>query len=169
MIQHVVSEALKDKQFSISLDLGCGTGDGGEILRSHTRRLIGVDMDPDALSVAGSRGLYDELHLADIREWPLGNADSVALFDSLEHIRKEEGHHLLQRCSDRYTILTTPWYSVPLLSNLEHKCLWSDEELRRLGFKTTAYSFMPDVGMWILYGGIILAVRNWVGLINLQV
>lgn len=162
MIQRVVAEALKGVTLRRIVDLGCGAGDGGELLRPHTAYLIGIDSDPDALRIAQSRGFYDELHLADMREYPLGDADSVTLFDSLEHVSKDDGYALLEKCRARYTMLTTPWWSIApgFISNPEHKCLWSEEELRRLGFQTASYSFMPDVGMWFTYGGIIIGVRG---------
>ena len=161
-IKAAVAEALRSVTLGKTVDLGSGTGDGGELLRPHTRYLVGVDCDPDAVKVAEERGFYDELHVADVRNYPLDNVDSVALFDSLEHLTKKEGHVLLERCGARYVMLTTPWWSVipGFISNPEHKCLWSEEELGRLGFETAAYSFMPDIPMFIAYGGIILGSRD---------
>jgi SAM-dependent methyltransferase len=160
LIQGVVSKALEGRRFRLSLDLGCGTGDGGVLVKPHTVYLIGVDMDPLALKEAGKRGVYDELHHADIRGFPFDGADSLFLFDSLEHVSKAEGYALLEKARGRFIMLTTPWYSTPLLGNWEHKCVWTEAELRALGFRTEGYSFIPDLFMALAYGGIIVGVRE---------
>ena len=51
------------------LDLGCGTGKCGVAFMSHRRRLIGVDLSDRMLAQARLRGLYDELHAAEISAW----------------------------------------------------------------------------------------------------
>lgn len=48
------------------LDLGCGTGLVGAVLRAHARELIGVDLSPRMLVRARQRDVYDELHCEDI-------------------------------------------------------------------------------------------------------
>jgi len=44
-----------------ALDLGCGTGLAGPLLREGRGRLIGVDLSPGMLAKAALRGVYDEL------------------------------------------------------------------------------------------------------------
>lgn len=51
-----------------ALDLGCGTGLVGALLRPHVERLVGVDLSDAMLAVARERGVYDELHCADMIE-----------------------------------------------------------------------------------------------------
>lgn len=48
------------------LDLGCGTGLCGNLLHSQAKRLVGVDLSPQMLKMAAKRGIYHELHVADI-------------------------------------------------------------------------------------------------------
>jgi predicted TPR repeat methyltransferase len=48
------------------LDLGCGTGLCGPLLRPLARTLVGVDLSPRMLDKARERGCYDELVCADI-------------------------------------------------------------------------------------------------------
>jgi predicted TPR repeat methyltransferase len=48
------------------VDLGCGTGLCGPILRPFAKRLVGVDLSERMLAKARTRGLYDELHQAEI-------------------------------------------------------------------------------------------------------
>lgn len=54
--------------FARALDLGCGTGLCGPLLRPRTARLIGVDLSQNMLAQAAARGLYDELVHVDIVE-----------------------------------------------------------------------------------------------------
>lgn len=49
-----------------ALDLGCGTGLCGPLLRPGFWPLVGVDLSPTMLAAARSRGVYDELVQADI-------------------------------------------------------------------------------------------------------
>lgn len=49
-----------------ALDLGCGTGLSGAILREASTHLVGVDLSTGMLAKARERGLYDELVHAEI-------------------------------------------------------------------------------------------------------
>jgi predicted TPR repeat methyltransferase len=49
-----------------ALDLGCGTGLAGVLLRPLVARLEGVDLSPTMLGRAGRRGVYDALVQADV-------------------------------------------------------------------------------------------------------
>jgi predicted TPR repeat methyltransferase len=48
------------------LDLGCGTGLVGEQVACHSGRLVGVDLAPNMIERARTRGFYTDLHCADI-------------------------------------------------------------------------------------------------------
>jgi len=48
------------------LDLGCGTGLCGGVLRPYARRLEGVDLSPGMLARARAGGQYDQLEVADL-------------------------------------------------------------------------------------------------------
>ena len=48
------------------IDLGCGTGLVGELLRTRADRLIGVDLSEPMLAQARQKNVYDELHQADL-------------------------------------------------------------------------------------------------------
>jgi len=48
------------------LDLGCGTGLSGQVLRSWARRLTGVDLSPRMLELAAQRGCYDSLQQGEL-------------------------------------------------------------------------------------------------------
>jgi predicted TPR repeat methyltransferase len=51
------------------LDLGCGTGLVGALLRPLARTLIGVDLSPNMLEKARDRRIYDRLVCADLTEF----------------------------------------------------------------------------------------------------
>lgn len=51
------------------IDLGCGTGLLGRLLRPHARRITGVDLAPVMIEEARGKGIYDALELADIRDY----------------------------------------------------------------------------------------------------
>ncbi|MDH4424864.1 MAG: tetratricopeptide repeat protein [Acidovorax sp.] len=50
------------------LDLGCGTGLCGPLLRPRAGHLTGVDLSPAMIDKARARGLYDELLVRDIHD-----------------------------------------------------------------------------------------------------
>ena len=54
------------RRWRSALDLGCGTGLCGRLLRPLADRLVGVDLSARMLEQARSRGVYDELVQADI-------------------------------------------------------------------------------------------------------
>ncbi len=82
----VVSPTLAGRDQLDVLDLGCGTGLNGELLRAHARRLIGIDLSPQMIERAQERAVYDELHQAEITAWLEGCAaryDLIAACDTL--------------------------------------------------------------------------------------
>jgi predicted TPR repeat methyltransferase len=48
------------------LDIGCGTGLCGMLLRPIAKTLIGVDLSPAMIEQAGKRKVYDHLHVGDL-------------------------------------------------------------------------------------------------------
>jgi predicted TPR repeat methyltransferase len=76
-----------------TLDLGCGTGAAGPLLRPRAKTLTGVDLSPNMLAKAAARGLYDELAEADMVDYLAERreafdlifaADSLIYFGDLE-------------------------------------------------------------------------------------
>jgi predicted TPR repeat methyltransferase len=59
------------------LDLGCGSGWCGPLLRPYARRLVGVDLSPRMLAIAARKHVYDELIQAEILEYLARAAGSV--------------------------------------------------------------------------------------------
>ena len=58
--------ALAQRRFRSALDLGCGTGLCGPLLRPMCDRLAGVDLSPGMLAQAAARDVYDVLVRAEI-------------------------------------------------------------------------------------------------------
>jgi predicted TPR repeat methyltransferase len=73
------------------LDAGCGTGLAGEALRDARfgGELLGVDLSPDSVALARSRGIYTEVVLGDLQE-PLpyrdGTVDAVVCVGVLTYV-----------------------------------------------------------------------------------
>jgi predicted TPR repeat methyltransferase len=63
LIEPVAARGLR---FATALDLGCGTGLCGALLRPLCQRLVGVDLSAAMLAQARQRALYDQLHQADV-------------------------------------------------------------------------------------------------------
>ena len=65
----VLMEALRRDGFAFAasaMDLGCGTGLMGEVLRPACARLEGLDLSAGMLRQARAKGIYDQLDKADI-------------------------------------------------------------------------------------------------------
>jgi predicted TPR repeat methyltransferase len=59
---------LHAQPFDSALDLGCGTGLCGPLLRAMVRRLEGLDLSQPMLDRAAARGVYDALHRHELVE-----------------------------------------------------------------------------------------------------
>ena len=67
--EHVAQAALADLGVATSaLDLGCGTGLCGALLRAHVRRLVGIDLSTTMDDAARRRGVYHEVAQAELVE-----------------------------------------------------------------------------------------------------
>lgn len=61
------------------VDLGCGTGLFGRLLRQRARKLTGVDLSPNMLKVARQRMIYDKLFCSDVVEFLQTQAEAFDL------------------------------------------------------------------------------------------
>lgn len=64
MMAAALSERLPKRPVSV-LDLGCGTGLVGSLLRPMASTLVGIDLSPGMIEKAHGRGIYDRLEVAD--------------------------------------------------------------------------------------------------------
>jgi len=152
-----VAEALRGKQFHTCVDMGCGYGEVAPTLKKHSSYLIGVDKDTLRALESGYDLIYDELIQTDARTYTLpNNCDLTTLFDVIEHISKEEGLKLIKKIGNRFCIITTPSKFFPGALN-GHISIWSEQDLKQLGFQTKIYScgLLRDK----VYGKKIIAVR----------
>ena len=66
LVSHLAAQLqLQGRRLGTVLDLGCGTGLCGPLLRPWAQHLVGVDLSSGMLQRAQERGCYDELLLAD--------------------------------------------------------------------------------------------------------
>jgi predicted TPR repeat methyltransferase len=74
------------------LDLGCGTGLVGAQVAAWSRTLTGVDLAPKMIELARARGIYTELHCADLAaalsQLPRGQYDVVTAADVFIYVGK---------------------------------------------------------------------------------
>ncbi|MEF2072862.1 class I SAM-dependent DNA methyltransferase [Consotaella aegiceratis] len=87
MAEALAATAGADAAFARVLDLGCGTGLMGERLRGRASRLVGVDLSEGMIAKAARKGIYDELHHADIAMFGEAAAyDLVTAADVLSYL-----------------------------------------------------------------------------------
>ncbi len=90
----VLMEALEavapERSFVRALDLGCGTGLMGEVLRPRVEHLAGCDLSPAMVEAARGKGIYDRLAAAELVAFldaePRAGADLVAAADVLVYL-----------------------------------------------------------------------------------
>lgn len=77
-------------RFGAAIDLGCGSGLMGRLLRQRADRLIGIDISPKMIALAGRIGIYDRLVEGDaaaaLATEPEASADLVVAADVLIYI-----------------------------------------------------------------------------------
>lgn len=156
------------------LDLGCGFGHWGHLLRTHFHSddpklaafVTGVDIHQGNVDFCASTGVYDDLACADALEYlvrqPARCFDTIIATELIEHLPKDDGRRLLAettRVAARVTIVSTPnWeYLRPgamtmtgYNENEHHVSWWTAAELRRHGF--TVRGVGHKVGMWPVRG-----------------
>ena len=65
-VESVMHAAKQPMRFGSMLDLGCGTGLGGEAFRPFVDWLVGADLSPAMIAKAEAKGLYDRLVATEI-------------------------------------------------------------------------------------------------------
>jgi predicted TPR repeat methyltransferase len=76
LVQRVAQQG---RRFAQALDLGCGTGLCGALLRPLAGRLVGVDLSGQMLEKAAAQGAYDELQQADVVEYLAASRETFDL------------------------------------------------------------------------------------------
>lgn len=140
------------------LDLGCGFGHWGHLLKTHyhsddpalAAHVTGVDIHDGNVAFCASTGVYDALVCGDAlaflaRQRPAA-FDTIIATELIEHLPKQGGERLLDelvRVAARVAILSTPnWeYLRPGAATMTgyneheaHVSSWTPGEFRRRGF-----------------------------------
>jgi 2-polyprenyl-3-methyl-5-hydroxy-6-metoxy-1,4-benzoquinol methylase len=101
------------------LEIGCGRGDTGKVLREtgRARSLTGVELVPEHARTAAS--IFDKVHIGSIEkmefEWDAGTFDCIVLGDVLEHLVDPWG--VLKRLR---TVLADDGIVVASVPNVKH-------------------------------------------------
>lgn len=80
---HLAALDLPASSLSI-LDLGCGTGMVGEVMKPYARDLVGVDLSQAMLDRSAAKQVYRQLHKSDITEFLLGTRDHYDLISCMD-------------------------------------------------------------------------------------
>lgn len=130
-IQHLIQSHLHlDLNSLFALDLGCGTGLSGQVIRPFCSSLIGIDLSPNMIEIAQKKSIYDQLICADIMATQaqysqkvdlLLTADTVPYFGDLHSLfqlslqyLKSDGYWILSIESDYskpYDLMTSARFS----------------------------------------------------------
>jgi SAM-dependent methyltransferase len=124
-IMHIASYnfARKFCDGKVVLDLGCGSGYGVARMAGHAERVVGVDVDSDAISFARERYARQNVSFAKIEaEAPLPFADDsfdvVLSFQVIEHV-SDDGRYLDEACR----VLKPGGVMVVVTPDREHRLL----------------------------------------------
>jgi len=82
-LQELIAAELGDAAELDILDIGCGTGLAGAVLKPRAARLAGIDLSPEMIAHAQERGIYDSLEIAEITEWLDSSGKAGQLPDQL--------------------------------------------------------------------------------------
>jgi SAM-dependent methyltransferase len=131
------------------LDLGCGNGTDSPLPGVALTYSVGVEIYQPYLEECRQKKIHSEYIKADIRkiEFKKGSFDAVLMLEVLEHLTREEGELMIDRClrwARKKVIIATPngyleqdgYDHNPFQ---EHKSGWSVEDLHRRGFIVTGF------------------------------
>ncbi len=77
-LRDVMDSAIGARTQLAIADLGCGSGMAGIHFRNRASQMVGVDLSPEMVALARTRGIYDQLEIAEISGWL---RDAAARFD----------------------------------------------------------------------------------------
>lgn len=87
LLNAAINAALGERRDLSVLELGCGTGLFGRLIRPRARRLVGIDLSAAMVERARERAVYDHLETAEITVWlsrPVAEPfDVIAICDTL--------------------------------------------------------------------------------------
>jgi len=124
------------------LDIGCGEGKWGKLLKDFVR-IDGIEVYKPYIEKYNLNQYYNKIYNVDMRDFNLyPRYDIIILGDVLEHISKEDAVLFISRLKQRVTniflsipITFCPQGEVDGNKYEKHLYHWSDKEIRGLGFK----------------------------------
>ncbi len=150
LLADVAREALGERRELEVLDLGCGTGLAGPLLRPLARRLTGVDLSAGMLERARERGVYDELLTGEITR-VLGEltgaygliaaADVLTYFGALEPVFEGVARRLAPGGVFAFTVEkgTEPGYRLASTARYVHHADYLRECARGAGLRPAVW------------------------------
>ena len=96
-IRYNIINKIKELQIELKgkiLDLGCGTGLAGMVLKTNENSFTGIDISQKMLEIAKSKGVYEKLVKDDIRHFLDTNVekfDKIIAFDVLNYVEDMAG------------------------------------------------------------------------------
>jgi predicted TPR repeat methyltransferase len=83
-LQAAIKSVIGDRSGLAVLDLGCGSGLSGVALKPFAAKMVGVDLSPEMLEIAGKRNIYDALEVGEITAWLVNAKDKFDIVASLD-------------------------------------------------------------------------------------
>jgi predicted TPR repeat methyltransferase len=79
-----IRSVIGDPSGLVVLDLGCGSGLAGVVLKPWAVQLVGVDLAPEMIELARKREIYDRLEVAEITTWLTDTQEKFDLIASCD-------------------------------------------------------------------------------------
>jgi SAM-dependent methyltransferase len=162
----LISYILPIVEESVILDVGCGYGKWGYLLKvdywytksgrrgSELKYIVGVDSYIKYLQFVKHHKIYDDVVLCDAKYLPFRNRvfNTVLLLEVIEHMLKQEGVKLLkeaEQLADRLVIVSTPAYFIRQGArdqnpSQKHLSKWSIKDFLKLGYSIVFGSFVLE-------------------------
>jgi predicted TPR repeat methyltransferase len=102
-VEEAIKSVIGDRVALSVLDLGCGSGLAGAMLKQFASTMVGVDLSPEMIELARARNIYDHFEVAEITEWLerggeqfdlISSSDCLIYFGDLNRIVSAAGNRL---------------------------------------------------------------------------